>query len=249
MSTPNDEQPTRPLPPVDGGTDEPTRVMDASAGVVPPNEPPYGPPTDEFPEGGGGGNRKFLFVMLAVVAAIAIAGILVLVLGGGDDDETTTAASTATEETVETVEEETTTEESGGGGGNNNGGDETGPPDADNPALFKLGESDINCMMEEMAVSCDIPDFTYSPPPKPDDCPGDWGGRISLGLQGPADFVCYSDALPSTGTDVVLDHGQSSTVGDFTCTSDGDAVYCQNNKTGYMFTVAEGAYQFLDGPG
>src|SRR5690606_38151710 len=106
MSTPNDEQPTRPLPPVDGGTDDPTRVMDASAGVVPPNEPPYGPPTDEFPEGGGGGNRKFLFVMLAVVAAIAIAGILVLVLGGGDDDETTTAASTATEETVETVEEE-----------------------------------------------------------------------------------------------------------------------------------------------
>lgn len=227
--------------------EQPTTVMDpgGQGGYGGSGQPPYGEPGSEYPDGGDGGNKKFLWVLLAILAAIAIAGAVAFALGD-DDDAAKDKSTTTTEETTEPDPEPTTVTETETETQADTD-DDTGPPDVENPELFRLPDADIHCTMEEMAVSCDVADFEYSPPAKPGDCSGDWGGRISLGTA-QAGFVCYSDALPSTDTDVELGHGMTSTVGDFACTSEGDAVYCINNATGFNFSVSPDAYQFLDGP-
>ncbi|MDX6587185.1 MAG: hypothetical protein QOI31_1658 [Solirubrobacterales bacterium] len=164
---------------------------------------------------------------MVVLLAVAIAGC-----GGDDDGETSTATTTVTETTeAETQDEETTDETETDGGSETT---DVGPLDS-----FTTPSKNISCAVTEEFVRCDIFEHSYEPPPKPASCEFDYGSSLSVGVEGPAEFACVSDAVTgSPDTLTVLEYGTQTTVGPFRCESSEAGVRCENTDTGSGFTLA-----------
>ena len=166
--------------------------------------------------------------LMAVLLAVAIAGC------GDDEEDTSTSTTTVTETTEAETDAEEPVEE----------------PEADGDAATDVGSLDsfttpsenISCALTPDFVRCDIFEYSYEPPPKPASCEFDYGSSLSVGLEGPAEFACVSDAVtgaPDTLT--VLEYGTATGVGPFRCESSEAGVRCENTETGSGFTLAREA--------
>jgi len=112
-------------------------------------------------------------------------------------------------------------------------------------------------------VRCDIQTITFTPPPKPADCPLDWGQ--SLSLRKAATFGCIGDAVvgqalttgsrvswwdrsvdatatTGAGVSAALAYGTTMIAGDLRCTSAPVGLTCKNTRTHAQFFLSRDKY-------
>jgi len=99
---------------------------------------------------------------------------------------------------------------------------------------FKSPSGNISCGLSRRLARCDISEYSYSPPPKPQSCDFEWGG--SLWVRKRASFECVSDTV-AIG-DRVLEYGDSLRRGYKKCTSRRAGMVCRNLITGHGFRLS-----------
>jgi hypothetical protein len=103
---------------------------------------------------------------------------------------------------------------------------------------FRSPSGNIHCAIfggDWTGARCDLVEFTSSFP-RPADCDLDWGYAFEVEITGPARLLCAGDTVRNPAS-VVLDYGQSVTLGGIECTSLKDGVTCVN-RNGHGFRVA-----------
>lgn len=127
--------------------------------------------------------------------------------------------------------------------------EESAPPEPENAeavAEFQLPSGNIHCSMTETSATCTIVSFSYTPPELPAGCAGTVGNILLVTAAEGASLPCV-EAPPAgavAGTPV-LEYAQASTVGEMTCTSSPNGVYCQHNPTSKGFSVAKAGYRLF----
>jgi hypothetical protein len=164
-----------------------------------------------------------------IVAPVAV---LVLTLGAcGSDDESETVTETDTETVVETsasTPPATTAPQPAG-------------PAAVSLDFFSTPSGNVACAMTDQNVRCDIAEKDWTPPPKPDTCPVDWGNGLNLEGVLPGAPVCAGDTV--LGEHPVLEYGQASEVGPYRCESEQAGVTCRHLDAGTGFFLARERYE------
>jgi hypothetical protein len=112
------------------------------------------------------------------------------------------------------------------------------------PVAFAMPSGNIACTMSVDGVTCTIASYTYAPPVVPG-CTEVAGHVLVLNADGVA-FACPSGPPPSVaGSDVpVLQYGQTTSVGDYTCRSATDGVQC-TDASGVGFRLARASWSQL----
>jgi hypothetical protein len=165
--------------------------------------------------------------LVAVLVALALAGC-----GGDDEGDASTTTTTVTETTEAETQDGGTAEEPDGESNAEATG--VGPLDS-----FTTPSENISCAVTEEFVRCDIFEHSFDPPPKPGSCEFDYGSSLSVGVDGPAEFACVSDAVTGSPEGLtVLEYGTSTTVGPFRCESSESGVRCENTDTGSGYTLS-----------
>ncbi|MBW9206128.1 hypothetical protein KV102_18065 [Mumia sp. zg.B53] len=108
--------------------------------------------------------------------------------------------------------------------------DDVGPMRA-----FRSPSGNIVCRLNTDGARCDIGDFDFSPPPKPEGCEDGWGRTLVVDDEG-GFFSC--DAPTLAGNSPELAYGKSTTLGSFGCTSQRTGITCLNTETDEGFTVS-----------
>ena len=111
-------------------------------------------------------------------------------------------------------------------------------PGVDEAATFALPSGNIACEITAAAAACTIANSAATPPVDAG-CTGVIGNLLTVTADG-AEKPCVEGALPGVAADgtSVLEYGQSTTAGDFTCTSSSTGVTCQHDPTGKGFRLA-----------
>jgi len=109
-----------------------------------------------------------------------------------------------------------------------------GSANASSFVQFHTPSGNINCGMGHGFVRCDTTEHSWTVPPKPATCEFDWGGSIGVGREGPAEFLCVSDAVGGPDSPV-LGYGERISKNRFRCTSKTKGVRCVNRKSGHGF--------------
>lgn len=115
------------------------------------------------------------------------------------------------------------------------------------------------------ALRCDVLERTWTLPPKPAGCPGEWGGGVALDATG-ARLTCASDTVAyetrvgaegawwngQPGSQIVHDdrrgdlvalaYGASMVIGPIVCLSRQDGMHCTNVDTNAGFDVSRESY-------
>jgi hypothetical protein len=129
-----------------------------------------------------------------------------------------------------------------GPGPHANGGPRPPKPENNELVSFQSPSGNIGCIMDAEGVRCDIRERHWSPPPKPKDCPLDWGQGIRLEDDGAA-FVCAGDTAlsPTGGNGVfpVLDYGEHVQLGKSFCFSSENGMTCERGRHGFFLSVQE----------
>ncbi|MGH1562802.1 DUF6636 domain-containing protein [Mumia sp. DW29H23] len=113
---------------------------------------------------------------------------------------------------------------------------DTDLPDVGDPMrAFQSPTGNIVCRLGEDGARCDILDFAFEPPPKPDGCGEDWGGTLVVDASG-GYFSCGAPSL--AGKSPELAYGHSTVVGDYGCTSQRTGVTCLHTESKHGFTVS-----------
>jgi len=102
--------------------------------------------------------------------------------------------------------------------------------------FFQSPSHNIGCIMSKRSVRCDIRKKDWNPPPKPANCPTDWGNGVSVGKHGRAEFLCAGDT--SLGAGKVLKYGFSVRYGRFRCLSKKSDMRCFNRQNGHGFKLS-----------
>jgi hypothetical protein len=108
---------------------------------------------------------------------------------------------------------------------------------------FQSPSQNIGCAMSLGGIRCDIARKEWSPPPKPANCPLDWGYGVSLDKRGKASFICAGDTALMIGP--VLPYGESKRRGRFRCTSKVSGVRCVNLRNGHGFFLSKQRVQLF----
>jgi hypothetical protein len=113
------------------------------------------------------------------------------------------------------------------------------------PPSFQTPSGNIMCWVDDNAAACRIVDYTYSA--QQQDCPSPGGPNgFWLNDGAPAVLKCSNDP-PGTyaglRTSVMLDYGQTRTVGVMTCAGEPSGVTCTDTSTGHFFRVSRDSYQ------
>lgn len=162
----------------------------------------------------------------AVLLALVLVGC-----GGDDGDDSSTSTTTVTETTEAETQDDGATKDTE---------DET--TDVGSLDSFTTPSENISCAVTDEFVRCDIFEHSYKPPPQPASCEFDYGSSMSVGVEGPAEFACVSDAVTgSPDTLTVLEYGTQTTVGPFRCESSEAGVRCENTDTGSGFSLSREA--------
>jgi len=105
--------------------------------------------------------------------------------------------------------------------------------------VFALPSGNIACEITTDAASCTIAN-TSAVPPADASCTGSIGHTLTVTADG-AKMPCVEGALPGVAAKdtKILDYGQSTTVGAFTCTSSSTGVTCKHDPTGKGFQLAK----------
>jgi hypothetical protein len=169
------------------------------------------------------------------------AGLVVAMTAGGcgsDEDETTSAAQTTT-----AAEAATTTTPAEPADGPAKPKPEEKPPAEPEPqelTQFSTPSGNIGCVMSAEAVRCDIRERSWDPPAPPADCELDFGHGIVLSEEGRAELVCAGDT--ALGGEEVLEYGETSKVGSYSCTSAAAGITCQADN-GHGFFLSRQVYE------
>jgi Family of unknown function (DUF6636) len=113
---------------------------------------------------------------------------------------------------------------------------ESAPPPTDNRAFFQTPSRNIGCGVNPEGVRCDISEKEWVPPPKPANCPVDYGNGLTLPSEGPAQVECAGDTILGIGP--TLGYGRSMRRGDFKCTSRESGVVCVHLGTSHDFFLS-----------
>jgi len=109
---------------------------------------------------------------------------------------------------------------------------------------LQLAHGNIGCIVFDKAdtveARCDISQKRWQPPPKPADCPVDYGQ--GLALSDTAGIVCAGDTAP--GATRQLAYGDALQVGRFVCTSRETGMTCENTRTRHGFELSQASYRF-----
>ncbi len=110
--------------------------------------------------------------------------------------------------------------------------------------FFTSPSGNIGCAIEPGHVRCDIDQRSWSPPPRPADCPSQtgYGQGISLNAHGPAEFVCAGDTTLGTGS--ALAYGQYHASGGVSCNSEYAGMRCSNSD-GHGFVLSMEDYDLF----
>jgi uncharacterized protein DUF6636 len=108
-------------------------------------------------------------------------------------------------------------------------------------AHFRTPSSNIGCVLVGNTARCDIDKRNWKPPPKPVNCPGDWGQGVEVSHGNRARVVCAGDTtLDPKGP--VLEYGQHSRSGGFDCQSSAQGVTCRDLASGSGFFLSKAGY-------
>jgi hypothetical protein len=115
------------------------------------------------------------------------------------------------------------------------------PPSASTSAAstrFALPSRNIGCEITAKAATCTIASSTASPPAVAS-CKGSVGQVLTVTASG-ASTPCIDGPPPGPAAPdaSVLGYGQSTTAGDFTCTSSSTGVTCKHDPSGKGFQLA-----------
>jgi hypothetical protein len=181
-------------------------------------------------------------ILVALLGVALAAGLLA---GCGGDGETVTV--------VETAPAQTTPSDEGTSG---EAGDETDPePDLDtevetDPQLFDAFQTpsgNIGCIVSDEGARCDIAERNWNAP-RPAGCPAqmDFGQGLEVSDEGdgPGTVVCAGDSTLDPSAPV-LGYGESTSVGDFTCSSEEDGVTCLDDGDGRGFFISKQSYRLI----
>ncbi len=104
------------------------------------------------------------------------------------------------------------------------------PPKPRRLDAFQTPSGNITCATADGDVACEISQFTYTPPPKPDWCDVDWGYRYFIRPDGSGEFSCAGDTMynpelpkPAAGTTVTIGHA--------ICEVQTESVKCRASET------------------
>jgi hypothetical protein len=109
--------------------------------------------------------------------------------------------------------------------------------------FFHSPSGNIGCAIGGGQARCDIKAHSWSPPPRPSNCPLDWGYGLIVSRSGPGHFFCGGDTVFGAGG--ALAYGGSASRGGFTCRMRESGVECLNDSSGHGFVLSrESARRF-----
>ncbi len=114
---------------------------------------------------------------------------------------------------------------------------------------FALPSGNIACEIDADAATCTVAESTAEPVTV-EGCAGTAGQVLTVTAEG-ASTPCVQGALPgpaAPGTPV-LEYGEQTTTGDFTCASAESGVTCRHDPTGAGFTLARAGHEILEPTG
>lgn len=108
--------------------------------------------------------------------------------------------------------------------------------------MFRSPTANIGCELVAGFARCDIAKRNWTPPPRPANCPLDYGQGLEVGRSGTGHLVCAGDtALNPQATP--LNYGSSSRVAPITCTSATAGMTCTNTANGHGFFISIQSYR------
>jgi hypothetical protein len=109
---------------------------------------------------------------------------------------------------------------------------------------FATPSGNIACAMSAAEVRCDVAQRSWTIPPAPPGCAGEFGAGTVLAGTGRGELSCVSDTLADPGLKV-LDYGTAVRRDGVVCASRETGVRCENESTGHGFQVARAAYELF----
>jgi hypothetical protein len=178
-------------------------------------------------------------ILLALVCAF---GLAALVAGCGGDSETVTIVETAPAETAPEHDDVSSGDET-------ESAPELDPEVESDPQLFDAFQApsgNIACLISDEGARCDIGERSWKAP-RPAGCPDamDYGQGLTVADgDGPGTVVCAGDSTLDPSAPV-LEYGESTSVGDFTCSSEEDGVTCREDGDNRGFFISKQAYRLF----
>ncbi|BBY23645.1 DUF6636 domain-containing protein [Mycobacterium stomatepiae] len=114
------------------------------------------------------------------------------------------------------------------------------PASAD-PGFIAVPGGNIGCEIYDFQARCDIKEYSFTPPPKPADCPLNWGNALVVREDQPGQFACHIDSAFGDGP--MLAVGNTQTVGPMSCTNTPSGIQCRNTKTQHGFDLSRQAFR------
>jgi hypothetical protein len=111
------------------------------------------------------------------------------------------------------------------------------------PDGFLSPSRNIGCYLTSANARCDIREREWLAPPKPADCPTDWGHALAVRGDAPGGFRCAGDT--AIGGQPVLPYGSVARRGPVECRSEETGVECVNLDTGHGFAVSAAEYRLF----
>ncbi|MCU0889928.1 MAG: hypothetical protein MUC64_18325 [Rubritepida sp.] len=111
------------------------------------------------------------------------------------------------------------------------------------PNAFQTPSGNVHCLFSGGRMRCDVVEHHYEVPPRPADCRGDWGGRISLAARGPARLECLTRTHRDEDA-FVLGYGARWIGPGISCEAQEAGLRCANRQ-GRGFWVARGVLEMF----
>lgn len=108
------------------------------------------------------------------------------------------------------------------------------------PTWFSTPSGNISCAVQSEYARCDITVRAWEPPPRPVDCPLDWGPTLAVDLARPGGFRCVSDSVYRP--DVVVPYGRLVRNGPMACAVESSGVTCRS-EAGHGFFLSAESYR------
>lgn len=176
----------------------------------------------------GPGLTAFVVIDILLVLTFVVLFVLTRADGAGPDAQPDPAATTPAPET--SPEQSAPAE----------------PEESEALPAFVLPSGNIWCTMDETTATCTILEFSFEPPAPPEGCTGTVGNVLTVVAGEGAAFECMTAAAaPAPAGTPVLDYGGGSTVGEMTCLSSRNGVFCRHNPSGAGFSLARAGTQIF----
>lgn len=171
------------------------------------------------------------FLVVDVILVVTFFVLLAMSQGGTGTPDAQVPAPVETSAEPETTPEPSAPEE---------------PVESEALPAFVLPSGNIWCEMTDASATCTILEFSFTPPAVPEGCTGTVGNVLTVTAGAEPAFACVdgAPAAAPAGTPV-LDYGGGSTIGEMTCLSSRNGVFCRHNPTGSGFSLARAGTQFF----